>query len=124
MIHDHSKKILVCTPSNKAVDEILSRVSIKGLIGTEAGEIVRIGSLEYQAEDSIKHLSLDQRVNQKINFKRFESIRQTMSLIDEIVISRSTILEKCQDFIHPVSKRIKISSESSNFFEALVEIIE
>ena len=54
MIHDKSKKILICTPSNKAVDEILSRISNQGLIGTEVGEIVRIGSVEYQAEESIK----------------------------------------------------------------------
>jgi hypothetical protein len=47
-----------------------------------------------------------------------------MSLIDELLISHSDILEKCKDFIHPVSKRIKISSESSSFFEALVEVIE
>ena len=47
-----------------------------------------------------------------------------MSLIDTIIASGSTVLEKCLEFIHPVSKRIKVCAESSFFFEALVEIIE
>ena len=51
-----------------------------------------------------------------------------MKLIDKILAEKSgeiitIILKFCADFIHPVSKRIKVSSESSKFFEALVEII-
>ena len=75
MIHDDCKKILVCTPSNKAVDEILSRISSTGLIGTKAEDIVRIGSLEYQPEESIKHHSLEWRVNEFINSSRFENLK-------------------------------------------------
>ena len=50
MIFDSCKgKILVCTPSNKAVDEILTRLSLKGLLGTdvEYKDLLRVGSSEY-----------------------------------------------------------------------------
>lgn len=29
-----------------------------------------------------------------------------------------------QEYVHPVSKRIKISSESSQFFEALIDLMQ
>lgn len=117
MVHDHCNKILVCTPSNKAVDEILKRVSEKGLFGTKAGEIVRIGSLEYKADESIKHLSLDQRVNQMLNSKHFEALEQSEILLEMISNHEGEslaeiVLEQCEKFIHPKSKRIKHSTES------------
>lgn len=118
MIHDECKKILVCTPSNKAVDEILSRISNQGLIGTEVGEIVRIGSSEYQAEESIKHHSLDQRVNAELNSGKFTSINYTLLFIEKILEYEGEsiiqiIKDLSQEFFHTTSKRMKISSESS-----------
>lgn len=49
MIYKPCKRILICTPSNKAVDEILNRLSSKGLLGTDLDEkhIVRVGGTEY-----------------------------------------------------------------------------
>jgi len=31
-----AQKILICTPSNKAVDEIVARLSVNGFIGTNS----------------------------------------------------------------------------------------
>jgi hypothetical protein len=64
----------VCTPSNKAVDEIVSRVAKKGLIGRELGNIVRVGSLEYLGDPAIRHLGLDQIVNVSLNQRYFDNL--------------------------------------------------
>jgi hypothetical protein len=63
MVANSTGRILVCTPSNKAVDEILSRVVNKGLIGHELSGIVRVGSAEYQGEPSVRSYGLDHQVN-------------------------------------------------------------
>lgn len=67
------KRILICTPSNKAVDEILRRISSKGLLGVdlEEKELLRVGSTEYQGGEDIKKYSLDQRVNRAIKKRQF-----------------------------------------------------
>ena len=63
MVAKSSARILVCTPSNKAVDEILSRVVNKGLIAHELSAIVRVGSAEYLGEPSVRSYGLDYQVN-------------------------------------------------------------
>ena len=57
-----AKRILICTPSNKAVDEILDRVSKHGL-KTEHGlhlksddlqnKVIRVHSTDYEGQASI-----------------------------------------------------------------------
>jgi hypothetical protein len=51
-------KIHVCAPSNAAVDEILSRVSSRGLIGSEPQDLkkllLRIGAVEHEVSPLIK----------------------------------------------------------------------
>ena len=62
-----AKRILICTPSNKAVDEILDRVSTLGLItqtndgwlehfksGDLQNKVIRVHSSEYDGQHSIK----------------------------------------------------------------------
>lgn len=68
MVSKKCKRILICTPSNKAVDEILSRISGKGLLGVDIKdeEIVRVGSTEYQPVEGIRKHSIDQMVNRRI----------------------------------------------------------
>jgi hypothetical protein len=57
-------KIHVCAPSNCAVDEILTRIRIKGLVGftsdpAELKEIViRVGAPEYEPPEIIKEFTL------------------------------------------------------------------
>jgi hypothetical protein len=124
------RKILICTPSNKAVDEILTRLSAKGLLGTEMEDkdLIRVGSSEYQAEETIKKHSLDQRVNRVIKEKKFESCERRKWIIEKMSTIDGTPLEIVQEmsaeYIHPVSKRIKISSESNQFFEELVDLMQ
>jgi hypothetical protein len=53
------RKIHVCAPSNAAVDEILSRMSQRGLLGCEKEAdmrkmLLRIGAMEYEPSPIIK----------------------------------------------------------------------
>jgi hypothetical protein len=64
---NHLPTIHVCAPSNCAVDEILTRIRIRGLVGiTEDHEelkqfILRVGAPEYEAPDLIQEYTLEDR---------------------------------------------------------------
>jgi hypothetical protein len=75
-------KIQICAPSNCAVDEILTRVKDRGLVGytTEASEItklvVRVGAAEYEPNDHIKNLTLDSRVRELVVAEKIEKLEE------------------------------------------------
>ena len=56
----NSGKIIICTPSNKAVDEIVSRLSLKGLYKGHLSDedLLRVGSIDYNPSEDIKKHSL------------------------------------------------------------------
>jgi len=64
---DQLPTIHVCAPSNCAVDEILSRIRIRGLVGTtnDSNElkkfILRVGAPEYEAPELIQEYTLEDR---------------------------------------------------------------
>ena len=68
------QRIHLCTPSNKAVDEIITRFSEKGFKGNVATnhqrnlvtDLLRVGSMEYEASPAIKQHSLDVRINRAL----------------------------------------------------------
>ena len=71
------QKILVCAPSNAAIDEIVLRVASKGLFGTMdhkqlAKTLLRIGAYDYDPVGNVKHHTLD--------FRIFEHLRQNNDL--------------------------------------------
>lgn len=55
-----AKRVHVCAPSNSAVDEILSRLSLGGLTGITKDPnelkkyLLRIGSLDYEPRECVK----------------------------------------------------------------------
>jgi len=67
------KKIHVCAPSNAAVDEILARISSKGIIGvTKDVEdlkkmILRLAAFEYDSSSLINQFTLDSRLKEVLN---------------------------------------------------------
>jgi hypothetical protein len=67
MIYKNANRILVCTPSNKAVDEILKRVASQGLLGTDVGLMTRVGSIDYDPEESIMEYSLQIQIKMKLH---------------------------------------------------------
>ena len=64
---DQLKSIHVCAPSNCAVDEILSRIRIRGLVGITEDHnelkqfILRVGAPEYEAPEQIQEYTLEDR---------------------------------------------------------------
>jgi len=71
------KRVMVCAPSNAAIDEIISRIGQKGFIGAPDGQdldsileeghqangmIVRLGALEYDPAPEVKKHTLDERM--------------------------------------------------------------
>lgn len=75
------EKVLVCAPSNAAVDEIVARLSNKGFIGTPDkndadsilcgdpdsqadGVLLRIGSVDYEPQPAVMRHTLDERLKE------------------------------------------------------------
>lgn len=87
------ERIHLCTPSNKAVDEIISRLSQRGFIGEYTStdfskfdldeNLLRVGSCEYNASPIVKKHSLDNRVNKIIN-PAIASIEKQLEKANEI----------------------------------------
>jgi hypothetical protein len=78
------KKILVCAPSNAAIDEIISRISSRGFLGepdtnvydqnsilaegaTADGMLLRIGAVEYDPSPEVRRHTLDERLTEVMN---------------------------------------------------------
>ena len=67
-----SKKILVCTPSNAAIDEIVQRLvgsqpdAFNGTRTFSKRHVLRIGAMEYEPLEAVKKATLDYKLNKKI----------------------------------------------------------
>ena len=82
-----NKKILVCAPSNAAIDEIVTRIISKGgLLGQNEHEsiekVVRIGSMDYEPSKIVQQVIFDQRFIRGGAF--FESNEQREKINDQI----------------------------------------
>ena len=62
---DKSKKILVCAPSNAAIDEIVTRLVSKGLLGSNTLDTVvktlRIGAMEHEPNKYVSQVLYDNK---------------------------------------------------------------
>ncbi|CAI2368004.1 unnamed protein product [Moneuplotes crassus] len=85
-------KILVCAPSNAAVDEIVLRCVNKGLISHSGKKrkcsIVRIGVLDYNPPEKVRQYSLDELV--KLKMKQ-SSYKVTAQMEDKLKSKISTL---------------------------------
>lgn len=67
-IKNNQRKILVCAPSNAAIDEIVTRLISKGgLIGSSEKEsinkVVRIGSIEYEPSKAVQQVLFSSKMD-------------------------------------------------------------
>jgi hypothetical protein len=83
LISSGVKKILICAPSNAAIDEIISRVSERGWIGTNLREmpkieeaLLRIGSMEYEPSKIVRQHTLDERLMIALNGAKIYTLRE------------------------------------------------
>lgn len=77
---DNNTIIQVCAPSNGAVDEILSRVKDRGLIGITNDEetlkqmMVRVVAREYEPTEQIKMFTLSSQIEEIALAEKLEEI--------------------------------------------------
>ena len=77
-----ARKIHVCAPSNAAVDEILARLSLYGLTGITKDKdelkkyFLRIGSIDYEPQESVKPHLLDNRLAEQLTSERIYSLKE------------------------------------------------
>ena len=85
LVYSGVKKVHVCAPSNAAVDEILTRVSSKGLIEVtkEANDLkkllLRVGAFEYEPSPLIKQHTLDVRLKEVLNDAKEYELREQIA---------------------------------------------
>ena len=86
-----ARKIHVCAPSNAAVDEILARLSLYGLTGITKDKdelkqyFLRIGSIDYEPQESVKPHLLDNRLAEQLTSERIYSLKEQIAFADELL---------------------------------------
>ena len=84
-IEDRSERghILVCAPSNAAVDEIVFRIAKRGLISysgkKKPADILRIGAFDYEPPKLVKERTLDFLVEQVLKKHNLAVDKRLMS---------------------------------------------
>ncbi|KRX05957.1 P-loop containing nucleoside triphosphate hydrolase [Pseudocohnilembus persalinus] len=65
------KKIMICAPSNTAINEVIERIQVNGLISIDGQKqninIVRIGILDSNASESVRETCLEYQSQQQLN---------------------------------------------------------
>ena len=83
-------RIHVCAPSNCAVDEILTRVKDRGLVGLTSEVqrlkklVVRVGAPEYVPDDHIKDFTLMARCQELTNVKRIQELQDRLGYAKQL----------------------------------------
>jgi superfamily I DNA and/or RNA helicase len=94
------KKIMVCAPSNAAIDEIVVRIGVKGFLGqpnekdeqsileegfSPDGMIVRLGALEYDPSPEVKKHTLDERLQETMNGNKAAKLKDKITYARELL---------------------------------------
>lgn len=83
LIKTGTKRVLVCTSSNKIIDDMMKRL-LNHDLGLKYGEIMRVCSSNYEGGDNIKKHSLDQIVNRYHSRKLFEEAEEMLDIVSAI----------------------------------------
>ena len=84
LIKTGTKKILICTSSNKIIDDLTHRVLQLEDLGLKYGEIIRVCASNYTATDKIKKHTLDQIVNRFMSVSLFEEAEDKLEITNTI----------------------------------------
>lgn len=102
LLDSGAKKVMVCAPSNAAIDEIVSRIANNGFIGSPQkgdnhsilgnenasvadGLLLRIGAADYEPSPEVKRHTLDQRLADTLCGKRVFTLRQKIDCCEELL---------------------------------------
>lgn len=100
------QRVLVCAPSNAAVDEVVSRLSTQGFIGTaEKGDedsilngdpetqaeglLLRIGSLDYEPSPAVLRHTLDERLAETMAGNRERQLQDQIEMASDLLLELS-----------------------------------
>ena len=92
LIYAGVEKIHICAPSNAAVDEILSRIGSKGLIGVtkEPADLkkllLRVGATEHDPPPTVKPFTLDTRLNDVLSEAKGYELREQINCADNLIM--------------------------------------
>ena len=67
LVGSNVQKIMVCAPSNFAIDEVISRISTRGFLGLKSkispdGLLLRVGAMEHDPSPEVAKHTLDTRI--------------------------------------------------------------
>jgi hypothetical protein len=91
-----AKKILICAPSNAAVDEIVTRVAQRGFVGFDSNHVdraeatkiesmlLRIGAMEYTPSEIVKKHTLDDRLVRELHGNKIYDLRAQIAAGKEV----------------------------------------
>ena len=91
-----AKKLLICAPSNAAVDEIVTRVAQRGFVGFDSNHVdqaestkietmlLRIGAMEYEPSEIVKKHTLDDRLVRALHGGKIYDLRAQIAAGKEL----------------------------------------
>jgi len=102
LLDSGAKKLMVCAPSNAAIDEIVGRISRRGFIGSPDradvdsilasddgsaadGLLLRLGAADYEPSPEVKRHTLDERLADTMNGKRAFLLREKIDSAHELL---------------------------------------
>lgn len=96
------KVIMVCAPSNAAIDEIITRIVNNGLIGLNGERIVprliRVGVLDKNPSEIVKSVSLEEMAKKKVDWSERDSKASNPNSAFQSQIDKMTSeIEKLQE---------------------------
>ena len=92
LLSSGARKIHVCAPSNAAVDEILTRLSEKNLMGLIKDPahlkkmLLRIGAIEYEPSETVKRHTLDSRLAETLNDAKVYKLKEEIGCCDDLLM--------------------------------------
>ena len=67
------RKILVCAPSNAAIDEIVTRICKDKMSTLTKEKVLRVGAMDYEPNSDVKENSLDYKMEKAIEKFQFDN---------------------------------------------------
>ena len=89
-----AKKLLICAPSNAAVDEIVTRVSQRGFVGYDSNHsdttkiesmLLRIGAMEYEPSAIVKKHTLDERLIKELHGNKIYDLKERAAAAKQVL---------------------------------------
>ena len=124
-----AKKLLICAPSNAAVDEIVSRVSQRGFVGCDSNRsdatkiesmLLRIGAIEYEPSPLVKKHTLDERLIKELHGNKIYDLKERAAAGKEVVgqmqapgftglrADNKELFQLLQKLVTPSFKRLRV----------------